>query len=281
MPSRTEGFGLTALEALSAGLPILVSGNSGFGDALRTVPPGKSFVVDSEDPKVWAEAIAVVRKKERSQRLKEVERLRTSYEGQFSWEKQCDLLVGKMWVKVHGAGLLERTIQNLQRMQLCASSVNNHTTLTEELATIVSDKGFRISGNQGSGNCMFYALSEQLETVKGIKIQHGQLRQSLIQYLRENPKLPDGTDLIHFVHGHETWADYLTYMKQDGAWGDHLILCAAANCFKTCIHVFSSLHNDVVIRPHHPVEESKPLVLGHIHEVHYVSLQPIQGKKGK
>ena len=86
-------------------------------------------------------------------------------------------------------GLLERTIQNLQRMQLCASSVNNHTTLTEELTTIVSDKGFRISGNQGSGNCMFYALSEQLETVKGIKIQHGQLRQSLVQYLMENPKL--------------------------------------------------------------------------------------------
>ena len=106
MPSRTEGFGLTALEALSAGLPILVSGNSGFGDALRTVPPGKSFVVDSEDPKVWAEAIAVVRKKERSQRLKEIERLRTSYEGQFSWEKQCDLLVDKMRVKVHGAGML-------------------------------------------------------------------------------------------------------------------------------------------------------------------------------
>ena len=26
---------------------------------------------------------------------------------------------------------------------------------------------------------------------------------------------PDGTDLCHFVHGHETWADYLTYMKQD------------------------------------------------------------------
>ena len=70
-------------------------------------------------------------------------------------------------------------------------------------------------------------------------------------------------------------------MEQDGAWGDHLILCAAANCFETCIHVVSSLHNDVVIRPHSPVDESKPLVLGHIHEVHYVSLQPIQGKKRK
>ena len=36
---------------------------------------------------------------------------------------------------------------------------------------------------------MFHALSEQLETVKGIIIQHGQLRKILIQYLRENPKL--------------------------------------------------------------------------------------------
>ena len=106
MPSRTEGFGLTALEALSAGLPILVSGNSGFGDALRSVPSGKSFVVDSEDPKVWAEAIAVVRKKKRPERLKEIERLRTSYEEQFSWKKQCDLLVDKMWDKVDGTGML-------------------------------------------------------------------------------------------------------------------------------------------------------------------------------
>ena len=51
MPSRTEGFGVTALEALFAGLPILVSGNSGFAHALRNLPSGKSFVVNSNDPK--------------------------------------------------------------------------------------------------------------------------------------------------------------------------------------------------------------------------------------
>ena len=68
-------------------------------------------------------------------------------------------------------------------------------------------------------------------------------------------------------------------MEQDGAWGDHVILCAAANYFETCIRVVSSLShsNDVIITPHCPVDESKPLVLGHIHEVHYVSLQPVQG----
>ena len=100
MPSRTEGFGLTALEALSAGLPILVSGNSGFGEALCTVPSGKSFVVESEDPGDWAKAIAGIRQKERSDRLKDIQQLRSSYEEKFSWEKQCDILVDKFWVRI-------------------------------------------------------------------------------------------------------------------------------------------------------------------------------------
>jgi glycosyltransferase involved in cell wall biosynthesis/tetratricopeptide (TPR) repeat protein len=35
MPSRQEGFGLVGLEAITAGVPVLVSGNSGLGDQLR------------------------------------------------------------------------------------------------------------------------------------------------------------------------------------------------------------------------------------------------------
>ena len=105
MPSRTEGFGLTALEALSAGLPILVSGNSGFGDTLRTLPLGKPFVVDSANPKEWAKAIRAVRLKDRAERLQEIQRLRTSYEEKFSWKKQCEALVEKMWSLAHGKAL--------------------------------------------------------------------------------------------------------------------------------------------------------------------------------
>ena len=106
MPSRTEGFGLTALEALSAGLPILVSGNSGFGNALCTLPLGKPFVVGSADPKDWAKAVRAVRLKERTERLQEIQRLRTSYEEKFSWEKQCAALVEKMWSLVRGKTFL-------------------------------------------------------------------------------------------------------------------------------------------------------------------------------
>ena len=108
MPSRTEGFGLTALEALSAGLPILVSGNSGFGDALRSLPLGKPFVVESAEPKEWAKAIAAVRLKDRAERLQEIQRLRTSYGDTFSWKEHCEDLVQKMRGLVHGKTFISR-----------------------------------------------------------------------------------------------------------------------------------------------------------------------------
>ena len=80
-------------------------------------------------------------------------------------------------------------IAQLQQMQLDASKANNKTDLKTELKEIASDKGFRIVNNEGSGNCMFYALSDQLEIAMRIKIKHDELRQILVQYLRKNPKL--------------------------------------------------------------------------------------------
>ena len=75
-------------------------------------------------------------------------------------------------------------------MQHDVSKVTSNTAdLLAELEKVASVKGFVITDNEGSGNCMFYALSEQLNLVKGIKISHGELRQSIVQYLRKNPKL--------------------------------------------------------------------------------------------
>ncbi|XP_078349880.1 uncharacterized protein LOC144634716 [Oculina patagonica] len=59
----------------------------------------------------------------------------------------------------------------------------------EDLERIASDKGFLISENQGLGNCMFYALVEQLQIVKGIEISHEELRVNLVQFLKENYNL--------------------------------------------------------------------------------------------
>ena len=102
MPSRTEGFGLTGLEALSAGLPVLVSGNSGLGEALEEVPGGSLCVIDSEDPKEWADAIRVIRQKKRVVRLEEATLLREKYAAKYSWQRQCKSLVEKMVNLVSG-----------------------------------------------------------------------------------------------------------------------------------------------------------------------------------
>ena len=98
MPSRTEGFGLAALEALSAGLPVLVSENSGLGEALKKIPYGSSCVVESENPREWTNAIKAVRRKDREMRLRESEMVRAAYAKEYSWKEQLDKLVEKMKV---------------------------------------------------------------------------------------------------------------------------------------------------------------------------------------
>ena len=98
MPSRTEGFGLAALEALSAGLPVLVSGNSGLAEALKKVSFGSNCVVKSENPKDWANAIRIVREKDREMRLDECKTLREKYAMKHNWRDDCNRLVERMLI---------------------------------------------------------------------------------------------------------------------------------------------------------------------------------------
>ena len=102
MPSRTEGFGLTGLEALSAGLPVLVSKNSGFGEALSRVPCGSLFVIDHEDPSAWTAAIKDIWNKDRKSRFDKVKGLRHSYGERYSWSDQCKHLIEEMVKLLHG-----------------------------------------------------------------------------------------------------------------------------------------------------------------------------------
>ena len=96
MPSRTEGFGFIGLKGLSAGLPVIVSRNSGFGEALSSVPHGSSFVIDSQDPSVWTAAIKSIWMKERQLRLDEAKALCDSYGKRYGWSEQCANLLEKM-----------------------------------------------------------------------------------------------------------------------------------------------------------------------------------------
>ena len=102
MPTRTEGFGLMGLEAMSAGLPVIVSKNSGFGEALSHVRFGSHFVIDSEDSREWTAAIKDISNRDRKSVRDEVETVRSYYGKRYSWSTQCKHLIEKMDKLVHG-----------------------------------------------------------------------------------------------------------------------------------------------------------------------------------
>ena len=77
----------------------------------------------------------------------------------------------------------------LKKIKLEARREASKTELSLNLKRIALEKGFVISDNQGDGNCMFFALSEQLDHIKGIKITHEELRRTVVQYLKDNPRL--------------------------------------------------------------------------------------------
>ena len=102
MPSGDKEFGLEALLALSAGLPVLVHGESGFGEALSELTFGTSAIVESDDAREWASRLKKIREKDRKTRLEEAAMLRSNYDEKYSWKKQLTPLVAMMFSMVFG-----------------------------------------------------------------------------------------------------------------------------------------------------------------------------------
>ena len=90
LPSRTEGFGLVALEAISAGVPILVSRECGIAEALREVEGGNTVIVESdEDADDWARRIREMSEESAKERETNAMRLRENYRKVYSWRTEC------------------------------------------------------------------------------------------------------------------------------------------------------------------------------------------------
>ncbi|XP_067020800.1 uncharacterized protein [Acropora muricata] len=122
MPSKSEGFGLVALEALSAGLPVLVGKNSGFARAIKNIPLGQcSIVRNSEDPVRWAEAIENVRDRHEVV-LKESEILKKHYNEKYRWKTQCKELVDRLRRMVYGTSSA-LTVAAADKVEQCPSAV--------------------------------------------------------------------------------------------------------------------------------------------------------------
>ena len=103
LPSRTEGFGLVALEAISAGIPVLVSGESGIAEALQKVEGGNTVIVGSgEDKDEWARRIREMYEESAEEREANAVKLRENYRKVYSWKAECERF----------KGLIEKVVEN-------------------------------------------------------------------------------------------------------------------------------------------------------------------------
>jgi len=90
LPSRTEGFGMVALEAISAGIPVLVTGESGIAEALHEVEGGKCVIVESDDVEEWARRIQQLSSQSPEVRDNNAKLLRDNYDKTYPWNKECE-----------------------------------------------------------------------------------------------------------------------------------------------------------------------------------------------
>ncbi|XP_078605300.1 uncharacterized protein LOC144878523 [Branchiostoma floridae x Branchiostoma japonicum] len=131
------------------------------------------------------------------------------------------------------------------------------------------------------GNCLFYAVSDQLVRTGSTVISHSQLRQDVVGYLSKHPHNEHGDHLRAFVPN-EDWEDYLQQMSRDGVWGDHIVLQAMASMLGRDIRIVSSIDAEnytTILSPmgNQQVTTGPPLLLGHYAENHYASLDVCQG----
>lgn len=86
MPSRFEGFGMAAAEAMAAGVPVVASGVGSLPEVVD--PPHGGVIVPDHDPQRWAAAVdALLRDREARQRLSITARASAE---RFRWEQVAD-----------------------------------------------------------------------------------------------------------------------------------------------------------------------------------------------
>lgn len=97
VPSRAEGFGMVGVEAISAGVPVLVSSETGIAFALEEVEGGTAVIVDSDNPEEWACRIQQVSEQKPEERFATAVHLREQYGKVYSWDIQTEKFT--QWVE--------------------------------------------------------------------------------------------------------------------------------------------------------------------------------------
>ena len=175
LPSRTEGFGLVALEAISAGVPVLVTSKSGIAKALEKVEGGHLVVVKSGNREEWLQKITQLSMQNPEERCDGAVRLREEYRKIYSWDTQCakfKKIVQDLTDRPASAVAVGSNGRQCERMFL----EFNYSTVTTAVFTKFTiglqdcRYHFKLLGkcNQQAGNCLAWKFSHQFRFLKAV-----------------------------------------------------------------------------------------------------------------
>jgi len=117
----------------------------------------------------------------------------------------------------------------------------------------------------GDGNCQFRALSDQFYRSAE---HHKFVRQQVINQLKSHRDTYEGYVPMEY-------SDYLEKVSQNGEWGDHVTLQAAADMYGVKIFVITSFEHTCYIEILPNVQKSNRVIfLSFWAEVHYNSIYP-------
>ncbi|KAK1409616.1 hypothetical protein QVD17_36143 [Tagetes erecta] len=117
----------------------------------------------------------------------------------------------------------------------------------------------------GDGNCQFRSLSDQIYRSSD---HHKLVREQVAHQLKVHPEL-------YAAYVPMPYDEYLKKISNDGEWGDHVTLQAAADAFGVKIFVLTSYKDTCYIEILPCVEKSKRIIfLSFWAEVHYNSIYP-------
>jgi hypothetical protein len=173
----------------------------------------------------------------------------------------------------------------------------------QTLLNLAHAKGFELQNVPGDGNCLFHAVSFQLDYLGMEPMDAAEIRSSLVQYLTQNPVRPgtghyqdflasptiattadteQPTDLdfaISLLNAEDAknqrWERYLDRL-QHGAYGDHICLTGIADMLNVNVAVIATLNPNTHLICPHVCKASQTMNIGLIGQVHYVSLHRLQ-----
>ena len=217
----------------------------------------------------------------------------------------CDIEINQQWLEEAddelGMCLVEQSDESMDtesdqpetESEPMECSGDELSLALQKLKKLALQNGFTIFDVPYDGNCMFSAISHQLQTSVVCSVDSSELRQMVASHMEANAALyrgfmcqPVATDdeynadtepptaedeYINSVSDPELqtqlrWAKYLRRLRQD-AWGDHINMQAIADMLSVKINVLSSDHPVASATPSNATCE---MSVGLIKQYHYV-----------